>query len=494
VNARANDRYRPIAYVVLALCATFQYIRYWKPWGLDDAWITFRYAANIAHGHGYVYNIGEKVQGTSTPLYTLYLALAGRLLGAGAIPAVSFVSGGVFFVSAIVLLAVWLTTARSPIAGFICAVGLILTERFVMIMTSGMETALYCLLIVATFWALTADRRVMAVLFASLAALTRLDGLALLFIVFATISLTTRRLPLREAAIPIVILGSWGVFCVVYFGQMLPESFMAKQNHTGHALFSSWMIAALIRNWTLAAFFVAGVSLWRGHVKILPMLAWFVSYTAAYCLASLPSYPWYVTPASIAELAVASCGAAAIFDFAPRAKYAPVRWGVAAAAIELAAILFPGGLVLDGHVPQDVGWQQMDEANAARFAAARRAAVTVTARNTVDAPGIGMIGWFTNARIIDPCGLVTPEMVRPFPEPFFTNALAYSVAHYRPDYVFETNAGWPAVITANYTASERTKFGGGGDPFVLWKRSTRPGSNQDAAGPQNRTVRTPSAG
>jgi len=46
----------------------------------DDAFITFRYADNLAAGHGFVYNIGEHVLGTTTPLFTLLLA-AFRVIG-----------------------------------------------------------------------------------------------------------------------------------------------------------------------------------------------------------------------------------------------------------------------------------------------------------------------------------------------------------------------------------------------------------------------------
>ena len=40
----------------------------------DDAFITFRYAENIANGVGFVYNQGERLLGTTTPLFTLILA------------------------------------------------------------------------------------------------------------------------------------------------------------------------------------------------------------------------------------------------------------------------------------------------------------------------------------------------------------------------------------------------------------------------------------
>src|SRR3989304_7660741 len=40
----------------------------------EDAFITFRFAQQIVRGNGFVYNIGEKVYGTTTPLFTLLLA------------------------------------------------------------------------------------------------------------------------------------------------------------------------------------------------------------------------------------------------------------------------------------------------------------------------------------------------------------------------------------------------------------------------------------
>src|ERR1043165_7436790 len=40
----------------------------------DDALITFRYVENLVAGHGFVYNTGEHVLGTTTPLFTLLLS------------------------------------------------------------------------------------------------------------------------------------------------------------------------------------------------------------------------------------------------------------------------------------------------------------------------------------------------------------------------------------------------------------------------------------
>src|SRR5207249_9160233 len=47
----------------------------------DDAFISYRYAANLAHGLGLVYNPGERVEGYSNFLWTLLMAVVVLLGG-----------------------------------------------------------------------------------------------------------------------------------------------------------------------------------------------------------------------------------------------------------------------------------------------------------------------------------------------------------------------------------------------------------------------------
>jgi hypothetical protein len=56
-----------IALVVLA----FSHV-----WIVDDAYITFRYAHNLAEGRGLVFNEGEYVEGYTNFLWTVLMALA----------------------------------------------------------------------------------------------------------------------------------------------------------------------------------------------------------------------------------------------------------------------------------------------------------------------------------------------------------------------------------------------------------------------------------
>ncbi|PJF27525.1 MAG: hypothetical protein CUN53_03730, partial [Phototrophicales bacterium] len=45
----------------------------------DDVFITYVYSRNLADGVGFVFNPGEAVQGTTTPLWTLIMALVHRI-------------------------------------------------------------------------------------------------------------------------------------------------------------------------------------------------------------------------------------------------------------------------------------------------------------------------------------------------------------------------------------------------------------------------------
>lgn len=47
--------------------------------GVDDVFISMRVAENAANGHGFVYNIGENVEGYSNPLWVAFLTVGARL-------------------------------------------------------------------------------------------------------------------------------------------------------------------------------------------------------------------------------------------------------------------------------------------------------------------------------------------------------------------------------------------------------------------------------
>jgi hypothetical protein len=81
-------KHRILLTVVLVLAAAVRvYVEQSTGFQFDDAWITYRYAENLATGNGFVYNTGEYVEGSTAPLLVLLLSLF-RWLGIS-IPAAS---------------------------------------------------------------------------------------------------------------------------------------------------------------------------------------------------------------------------------------------------------------------------------------------------------------------------------------------------------------------------------------------------------------------
>ncbi|MGZ4705311.1 MAG: hypothetical protein ACXWCM_10615, partial [Acidimicrobiales bacterium] len=74
----------------------------WRgPQLVDDAFITMRYSAHLAHGDGPVFNVGQQVEGFSDPLWMLILA--GASLVGLPLPQVALVVGVLAFLGVVVL-------------------------------------------------------------------------------------------------------------------------------------------------------------------------------------------------------------------------------------------------------------------------------------------------------------------------------------------------------------------------------------------------------
>lgn len=68
---------------------------------VDDSYIFLRYARNVAEGYGPVFNIGDRVEGYTAPLWLLVLVLAAHT--PWPLPDVAFVTGGLVGIGALVL-------------------------------------------------------------------------------------------------------------------------------------------------------------------------------------------------------------------------------------------------------------------------------------------------------------------------------------------------------------------------------------------------------
>ena len=156
-------------------------VRCW-PRTVDDAYITFRYAQNLADGRGPVFNPGERVEGYSSPSWLL---LSTAVLAAGGDPVTAAKLCGVL---ASIVLVLWLAAdlARAGAGGAARGLAaLVLASSPVLQIWSaaGMETNAYALLFFGGLVALARERpaprdALAASALLAGAALTRPEGLA----------------------------------------------------------------------------------------------------------------------------------------------------------------------------------------------------------------------------------------------------------------------------------------------------------------------------
>jgi hypothetical protein len=73
INLKISPGEKFLLGLFVILSVLFLYITFLN-WAYDDPFITFRYAKNLVAGYGFVYNPGERILSTTTPLFTLLLS------------------------------------------------------------------------------------------------------------------------------------------------------------------------------------------------------------------------------------------------------------------------------------------------------------------------------------------------------------------------------------------------------------------------------------
>ncbi len=211
-------------------------------WVSDDAYITFRVVDNVLAGHGLRWNIAERVQAYTNPLWL------------AAMVAARSISGEVYFTSIALgiatttLAALYLATrvARDTTNAALALLVLACSKAFVDYSTSGLENPLLHLALLGAL-AAAATRSALALgLWTSAAALTRLDSLALLapalvygirldLLVFGGEGRAgdeARRVARAAGrfALGLAPLLAWELFSLVYYGALTPNTAIAKLN------------------------------------------------------------------------------------------------------------------------------------------------------------------------------------------------------------------------------------------------------------------------
>jgi len=222
----AQDPLLPALLVVLVIAAVARCVLLTAHATEEDFFITLRYARNIAAGHGFVYNLGEPVLGTTTPLYTLGLALS-IYLRLDPIVTAKLLGIGADLVSCLAAYSFGRTVGR-PGAGLAAALCLALLPTNLIWATKGMEVELVAASAAVAWAAWAAGNDTLAWAAAGALAVLRIDGLILAPIMLVATLIRSRRIPWRGLVLFTAILLPWLLFASKVFGSPIPASLQAK--------------------------------------------------------------------------------------------------------------------------------------------------------------------------------------------------------------------------------------------------------------------------
>ena len=469
----------PALIVALALLARFIP----GPRTIDDAFITFRYARNILAGQGFVYNPGEAVLGTTTPLYTLLMAGLGALTGGVQAPFPLLALLVNALADAVVCLLLWSLGRRLGFerAGIAAALAWAVAPFSVSFAIGGLETSLYVALLTgalacAVFASQPSSRkevvaegelrptlRILAALLASLALLTRPDALILLGpLALERLWAAWKKketLHWGELAAALLPYGSWAVYATLAFGSPLPHSVLAKA--AAYHLEAGEGLIRLLQHYATpfleqnllgsGAAVALGLLLYPflyllalrrlARTRPRPPLALWIwalypwLYLVTFAIPNPLIFRWYLTPPLPAYFFFIFIGLDGLFtglwNLFSRALRRPAlaRYGGWTALLLLLPVMVsladrrlnPDGL---SRPAPNMAYIQLE---LLYHQAAERLAPLLTPQSVLAAGDVGVLGYYTPARILDTVGLNSAVSTAYYPLPDDQYVINYAI-------------------------------------------------------------------
>lgn len=454
---------------------------------LDDAMITFRVAENLAYGRGFVYNPGERVQVTTTPLYTLILVPGVWLFGSAPQAAL------ILNLSLAGLIPILAYDVGRRLSGRITGVSgaLLLALAPLLIIAFSMESYLYVALIVASLDAYAARRWRLAGRLVGLTALVRGDGVLLGACLLTYDFLATRRLRWSLIIPAIAIPAAWYLYATLYYGFPFPATLKAKAaqgefNWLGKrfadGFWTYWDNWIRVQDYDLFYLFpalmaITVVAIIRRERLWLILIARDILYISAFVVLAVPTAEWYYAPLMPGVALLTARGVqviAEVLDWLIRqarrkesnigslANFISV--GVAAGlTLILLMTLYPVSAAI---VQANPNWKAQVYPDTGRWIAQNTNTSATLA--TID---IGHLGYWSGRRIIDIVGLAQPDVAPHIAAGDF----GYAIRHHQPDMVLIGYTWLPEVqltpwFQENYAPRHYFQFKTLDAPLVLFSR------------------------
>jgi arabinofuranosyltransferase len=382
-------------------------------YAVDDAFITFRYAENLALGNGFVYNLGERVLGTTTPLFTLLIAFL-NLIGISSITAAMLINLTAAGLTTVILYR-WSQHLDLGRFTILPAIIYVVFPRSVICDIAGMETAFFTLLITSGLYLLFLRKHFAAITVASLATVARPEGWALLALALVVTFFRDRRQLLLKGIPVLLIAGNWLLFAYLYFGSIVPNSLTAKMAlYSGHGQFSSWQGLSVTLGlnspfgWIIWPLFLLGLIFAFRKDRLLGLIAlWCGAYLGALVASGTHVFFWYPAAVYPTSFVIVTIAVVHLLRQIPAAKAAYTNW-----LPVVASILVVAASSIHLTVGSKNLRQEMATYRNIHIAAGNYLTQHTSPNDRVLAEDIGYLGYYFRWHIIDRDGLVTPQAAK----------------------------------------------------------------------------------
>lgn len=432
-----------VLFILAPLCYSLYTAHVW-----EDFFITFKFSKNFCEGNGLVYVPGERVHGFTSPLGVILPAFCYLVTGSETvenaiwlfrllfcIPA--FVGAGIFLISML-----FDEDSDHKMMPVVFAGLLFISEaKSVMFSVNGMETAFMLFFLAWAFYLMsrtTFDWLQIGVAWGGLM-WTRPDScvyVAVLSIAF----LSCRKLPVRSLLIPMtkaaavttIIYLPWFIWAWSYYGSPVPQTVLAKNAMSGAfdpaALLiqiithvfkaSSWVYAPVypqFPGWNPLVYVFSGgagafaalywVFPWAKNDRLGRMASiCFLCLTVYFSAMSFP-YPWYFPPAAMLGIIVFVRG---IFTLSDHFSKPENKLAVPVIALSGIFLVMMTTLLLSSY---EMKLQQKYVEDGTRRKVGEWLNKNTRRSDRIYLEALGYIGYFSDRKILDFPGLVSPEVV-----------------------------------------------------------------------------------
>jgi len=401
---------------------------------LDDAWIHLNYARNLALHGAFTYFPGDHSSaGSTAPLFTLLEAIGFRITRNEF--AIALVIGLLAQLSFLITLARWARQRIGHAGWAALAVAMVaLDGRFGILAASGMETSLFLALIAAAFSAWSRGEAPRAAAVIGLAVWVRPEALILAG-VFAIDALLERRAPRRAGAgiaILLALVAGYAFFNRATGGVFLPNTLAAKAAYYAGRPFFQFLFDDVAGTFAAGWLLLIPFAIFQA-VRELPRIlrpraasppgpdppfdatsmraevGWAIALPLAYGLVLPFSHRFnrYLLPA-LPAVAIAGVAGLRVAVASATWKQRAVVWRLVATGA--AIVLLGAQWLYFGSSPAE--YVRVSRYQLARHVRTGRWLAEHTPPDAVIAThDVGAIGYYSNRRIVDMAGLITPEVV-----------------------------------------------------------------------------------